>query len=119
MIKPFKFSSGVNVPVEPPEPPAWVTNAISGRELNDLEKYEIVRGLYVVGNSTPTFKVAGWGWHLSSVLNRFLVNYDFSRNWLEFYAPDETSLQKVLEETIFDEADIEIVAAPKKKKAGE
>ncbi len=67
-----------------------------GKQLSRKEKDHIAESLYgVSGMWSSVYKRGGFAAHFSTVLQRYLV-YQRHYGWLEYYAPDKTSLRKAI-----------------------
>lgn len=71
--------------------------AMEGRVLTREEKDRVAEILYgSFGAMSSTYKLAGWAWPMSSSLKRILVSFTYANTFHPYYAPDKTSLRKVL-----------------------
>jgi hypothetical protein len=66
--------------------------------LSREEKDRVASILYGTFSShTSTYKLMGWAWVMSYSLKRILVSFTYDEGvFRTFYAPDKTSLRKVL-----------------------
>ena len=68
-----------------------------GAPLTRQEKDSIAETLWgVFGSHSPVYKLAGWAWNMRFVLPRILVKHTYDNSFSIYYAPDKTSLRKVL-----------------------
>jgi hypothetical protein len=90
---------------------ALLEKAMRTKRLTRAEKNRIAETLYgMFSPQNATYKLLGWAWNMRACMKRFLVSYKYeSGTFHTYYAPDKTSLRKVLSSVS------EIIEAPKPK----
>lgn len=84
------------------KPSTVITNLLEKAQekkpLTREEKNKIADILYgVSGAQSSTYKLLGWAWPMHDTLKRILVSFNYeSRTFHTYYAPDKTSLRKIL-----------------------
>jgi hypothetical protein len=97
MLIPYKFASYPDGRTDK-KPDNNITRLLerAAAGLTRTEKDQVAELLYgLFGAQSSTYKLGGWAWPMRSVLPRFLVNMR-GHGWQEYYAPDKTSLRRVL-----------------------
>ena len=62
------------------------------------EKDQIANILWgTFGANSSTYRLGGWAWPMSDCLQRILVQHTYDSGFDVYYAPDKTSLRKVLD----------------------
>jgi len=93
----YKFSSCATEEKPDNDQTRLLEKTQSGAVLTRAEKDRIASLLYGMGGThTSTYKLAGWAWPMVGCLSRILVNYRWDNSFTPYYAPDKTSLRKVL-----------------------
>lgn len=108
----WKFSKTAAAEKPDNEITRLLEKAQSGSSLTREEKDRVSNILYgLFGAASSSYQLAGWEWDMWEYLPRFLVQYKGDRHFWPYYAPDKTSLRKVLITPIR-----EIVAAPVRRR---
>lgn len=98
----YKFAHHENVPTSPPKTPITelLDKAFSDTPLTREEKDRIAEILYgTCGSGGASYKLSGWQWFMPPArqIKRILVSFNYERGTFRtYYAPDKTSLKKVL-----------------------
>lgn len=96
----YQFAFHSNVPKTPPknEITELLDKAFTDEPLTRQEKDRIAEILYgLFGANSSTYKLAGWAWPMAYArqIRRILVKFRYGP-WVEYYAPDKTSLRRAL-----------------------
>lgn len=94
---PYKFTSGA-VDVKPDNDiTRLLEKAATDKKLTRIEKDRIAQILYgVCGAHNSIYRLHGWAWPMCECLPRILVNFKYDNVFHPYYAPDKTSLKKVM-----------------------
>jgi hypothetical protein len=98
MSNAYKFSKTARDTKPNTEITQLLEKAQDGAKLTREEKDEIAKILYgTFGAQYSTYKLLGWAWNMDPYLKRILVSFTYEPNkFIAYYAPDKTSLRKVL-----------------------
>ena len=92
----YKFSKTASEKKPNTEITNLLERAMKKENLCREEKDRIVEVLYgTFGSQSHSYKLGGWKWNMSYCLKEYWVRFKYGQIQ-SFYAPDKTSLRKVL-----------------------
>ena len=110
----YKFASTATATKPDNNITRLLEKAIRKENLSREEKDKIANLLYGIwGSKGPIYRLAGWAWNMKDCLPRILVLFAWSDGFHIFYAPDKTSLRKLLTET--NGVIVEMLYAPRRR----
>ncbi len=94
----YKFASTATATKPDNNITRLLEKAIRKEKLSREEKNKIANLLYgILGSNGHTYRLAGWAWYMADCLPRILVSFTWNHQQFDtYYAPDKTSLRKVL-----------------------
>jgi len=92
-----KFSETAHTEKPDTETTRLLERVMQDDKLNRQEKNKLADILYgTFSPHSPVYRLHGWAWYMQSYLPRFLVSFNYGKEFNPYYAHDKTALRKVL-----------------------